>query len=100
LGRTSTGWIAPACLAHSFDHLIGGDLQRERHFYAQRLCGFRLMTSSNLVGVDRTVDLVFVRVPPIPPYGIYVSATVEPRAGLKLVKFYSLTLAPALDLHP
>src|SRR5262249_19966849 len=23
LGRTSTGWIAPACLAHSFDHLVG-----------------------------------------------------------------------------
>jgi hypothetical protein len=21
-GRTSTGWIAPACLAHSFDHLV------------------------------------------------------------------------------
>src|SRR6516165_2509593 len=23
LGRSSTGWIAPACLAHSFDHLVG-----------------------------------------------------------------------------
>src|SRR5215469_14955590 len=22
LGRSSTGWIAPACLAHSFDHLV------------------------------------------------------------------------------
>ena len=21
--RSSTGWIAPACLAHSFDHLVG-----------------------------------------------------------------------------
>jgi hypothetical protein len=24
LDRSSTGWIAPACLAHSFDHLVGG----------------------------------------------------------------------------
>src|ERR1700751_3202046 len=23
LHRTSTGWIAPACLAHSLDHLVG-----------------------------------------------------------------------------
>src|SRR5215469_4940351 len=30
LGRTSTGWIAPACLAHSFDHLVGELLHRPR----------------------------------------------------------------------
>ena len=30
LGRTSTGWIAPACLAHSFDHLVRGRQQRFR----------------------------------------------------------------------
>src|SRR5438876_5589263 len=29
LGRSSTGWIAPACLAHSFDHLVGAAQQRE-----------------------------------------------------------------------
>src|SRR5262245_58441889 len=23
LGRSSTGWIAPACLAHSLNHLVG-----------------------------------------------------------------------------
>jgi len=28
LGRSSTGWIAPACLAHSFDHLVGDRKQR------------------------------------------------------------------------
>src|SRR5262249_1693294 len=30
LDRSSTGWIAPACLAHSFDHLVGiaGDWHR------------------------------------------------------------------------
>src|SRR5205823_4727871 len=35
LGRTSTGWIAPACLAHSFDHLVGAGKERERHFDAK-----------------------------------------------------------------
>jgi hypothetical protein len=25
-----------------FDHLVGDDLQRERHLYAQRLCGFQV----------------------------------------------------------
>src|ERR1700686_2066290 len=28
--RSSTGWIAPACLAHSFDHLVGAGEQRLR----------------------------------------------------------------------
>src|SRR6266581_327012 len=28
--RSSTGWIAPACLAHSFDHLAGAGEQRLR----------------------------------------------------------------------
>src|SRR5262249_38652803 len=36
LGRTSTGWIAPACLAHSFDHLVGNGEQRGRHGEADR----------------------------------------------------------------
>src|SRR5260370_4311907 len=28
--RSSTGWIAPACLAYSFDHLVGAGEQRLR----------------------------------------------------------------------
>src|SRR5262249_51426184 len=28
--RSSTRWIASACLAHSFDHLVGADEQRLR----------------------------------------------------------------------
>src|SRR5258708_37568408 len=28
--RSSTGWIAPACLGHSFDHLVGAGEQRLR----------------------------------------------------------------------
>src|SRR6516162_2000041 len=31
LGRSSTGWIAPACLAHSFDHLVSAREQPRRN---------------------------------------------------------------------
>src|SRR6516165_10306425 len=37
LDRSSTGWIAPACLAHSFDHLVGAQKDRWRHGEAKRL---------------------------------------------------------------
>jgi hypothetical protein len=36
LRRTSTGWIAPACLAHSFNHLVGALLKLQRHVEAKR----------------------------------------------------------------
>src|SRR2546427_2333718 len=42
LGRTSTGWIAPACLAHSLDHLVGKRKQLVRHREAERLGGFEI----------------------------------------------------------
>src|SRR5882724_7912040 len=35
LGRTSTGWIAPAFLAHSLDHLVGAGEQRRRDLEAE-----------------------------------------------------------------
>jgi hypothetical protein len=51
LDRTSTGWIAPACLAHSFDYLVGAGKQRCRNVEAERLGGSLLMTNSYLVGI-------------------------------------------------
>src|SRR5260370_11227951 len=36
--RSSTGWIAPACLAHSFDHLVGPGEQRLRGGDARPFC--------------------------------------------------------------
>src|SRR5246127_5359381 len=42
LGRTSTGWIAPACLAHSFDRLVGAGDQRRRDGEADRLRGIEV----------------------------------------------------------
>ena len=50
LGRASSGWIAPASLAHVFDHFIGNGKQCRRHGKAERLRGLQ---------VDR--DLVFCR---------------------------------------
>ena len=35
LGRTSTGWIAPACLAHSLAHLVGAGEQHRRDVEAE-----------------------------------------------------------------
>src|SRR5262252_4146565 len=42
LDRSSTGWIAPACLAHSFDHLVGAGEQRRRHVEADGIGGFEV----------------------------------------------------------
>src|SRR5262249_15073715 len=39
LDRSSTGWIAPACLAHSFDHLVGAGDECRRHFEVEHPCG-------------------------------------------------------------
>src|SRR5712671_6730788 len=42
LDRTSTGWIAPACLAHSFDHLVGAAEQRQRDGEAERVSSLEI----------------------------------------------------------
>src|SRR2546423_9484988 len=42
LGRTSTGWIAPACLAHSFDHLVGSKQKLRRDGQAKCLGGLQI----------------------------------------------------------
>jgi transposase len=39
LGRTPTGWIAPACLAHSFDDLVGKIEDRGRDRQPERFGG-------------------------------------------------------------
>jgi hypothetical protein len=49
--RSSTGWIAPAWLAHLFDHLVGAGEKRWGQFKTDRLGAVRrLITSSYLVG--------------------------------------------------
>ena len=42
LDRSSTGWIAPACLAHSFDHLVGECEQLVGDGQSERLGGFEV----------------------------------------------------------
>src|SRR5262249_44856264 len=42
LDRSSTGWIAPACLAHSFDHLVRAAGKRQRDGDAERLGGLEV----------------------------------------------------------
>jgi len=43
LGRTRTGWIAPALrLAHLLNHLVGGEQQVWRNGQAQRVGGFQV----------------------------------------------------------
>ena len=64
--RSSTGWIAPACLAHSFDHLVGAGEQRLRGGDARPFCAVeepgedtrRLNTSSKChLRVRRFIEL-------------------------------------------
>jgi hypothetical protein len=40
--RSSTGWIAPACLAHSLNHLVSRGQQRFRDGDAERLGGLEV----------------------------------------------------------
>src|SRR6516165_4158998 len=43
LGRTLTGWIAPALrLAHLLDYLVGAREQHRRHIQAERSGGFEI----------------------------------------------------------
>jgi hypothetical protein len=49
LGRTSTGWIAPACLAHSFDHLVGTAKERQRNYDAEDFRGLEIQDEHILV---------------------------------------------------
>ena len=51
LGRTSTGWIAPACLAHSLDHLIGSIDQGLRDRKAERLRSLKVDDQLELRGL-------------------------------------------------
>jgi hypothetical protein len=42
LGPSSTGWIAAACLAPSFNHLIGAHQQRVRYAQAESPCSLEI----------------------------------------------------------
>jgi hypothetical protein len=50
LGRSSTGWIAPACLAHSFNHLVGERKQPVRNLEAERFRGREVDAQFDFVG--------------------------------------------------
>ena len=50
LGRSSTGWIAPACLAHSLNHLVRAGEQRRRHIESERIRRPEVHDHSNMVG--------------------------------------------------
>src|SRR5712692_3158365 len=79
--RSSTGWIAPACLAHSFDHLVGAGEQRLRGGDAWPFCAVvepgedtrTLSTSSKChLRVRRFIEpshRVLRRIPQFPPWG-------------------------------
>src|ERR1700682_2102309 len=40
--RSSTSWIAPACLAHSFAHLVGAGEQARRNGQVEKFCGLEI----------------------------------------------------------
>src|SRR5712664_3413768 len=48
--RSSTGWIAPACLAHSFNHLVGAGEQCRRNLQSDRLGGLEIDYEPELGG--------------------------------------------------
>jgi hypothetical protein len=57
LGRTFIGWIAPACLAHLFDHLVG---EREQLYL---VCGTARMArcwSSAGAGKNQVDNINFI----------------------------------------
>src|SRR6266487_4092517 len=51
LDRSSTGWIAPACLAHLFDHLVGAGEQRRRHVERDSQDGIYGISSPAYIGL-------------------------------------------------
>src|SRR5215831_4232017 len=53
LDRSSTGWIAPACLAHSFDHLVGAGEHRRWHLEPER---FRRLEIDNQLELRRLLN--------------------------------------------
>src|SRR5262252_6683386 len=60
LGRTFTGWIAPACLAHSFNHLVGNREELIRDRQTKRLGGLKIDHELKLAGLDdREVGWLF-----------------------------------------
>ena len=61
LGRSSTGWIAPACLAHSFDHLVGAGEQRRRDFKPKRPGGGQV---DDEIELSRLLDREIARLRP------------------------------------
>jgi hypothetical protein len=50
LGRTCTGWIAPACLAHSFYELVCTPQDDARHVQSKRPRGFQIEDQLNPAG--------------------------------------------------
>src|SRR6516162_6396222 len=61
LGRSSTGWIAPACLAHSFDHLVGAEQERLRDFEVEGLGGRKI---DDEIKLSRLLDRDVARLRP------------------------------------
>jgi len=59
LGRTFTGWIAPALrLAHLFNHFVRPSQERWRYCETDRSAAFRLITSSCWVGFLISLSLL------------------------------------------
>jgi hypothetical protein len=63
LDRSSTGWIAPACLAHSFNHLVGEREQLGRDVEAERLRGCGLYPAGPAAILHRPDPIMIVAEP-------------------------------------